>query len=208
MNFAGKCSERNPKRSKSQPATLVGPANSLSNSSKKGDRKLRSVDIFRDFNPQYRRKTEVSVNTCTKDFHSNSSTSATDLPLTGCKYVNEKTTKTTRDCEDDLTSDEELAELCCGSQLTKEVLPKKTIFIERKDIVRKENIESKTKRRKRTLDNSHDFTDENVVKRSRPRLDFEKMRLSRSETLNQNCSTKILFDEIFFKPILPTENSQ
>ena len=208
-NFAGKTSEGSPKRSKSQPSTLVGPVHSLSNASKKGDQKLRSVDIFRDLNPaQYRRKTEVSVNTCTKDFYSNSSTSAIDLPLTGCNYVNENATKTSRDCEDDFTSDEELAELCCGSQDTKDALPKKTLVIERKNIVRKENIGIKATRRKRTLDTSDEFTEENVVKRSRPRLDFEKMRLSMSETLNQNCSTEILLDEIFFKPILPTENSQ
>lgn len=205
LDYAGKARETNPKRSRSQPATLISSTKSLINSGKKGDCKHRSVDIFRDSNPEYSRKTEVLDNTYTCDIHSNNSTSAKDLPRTGST---ENPTKSSPDCDDDFTSDEELAELCSSYEDKKITAPNKMLFTGEKDSNWKEDTEQKTKRRKRTLDNSHNSTDRNLPKRPRPRLDFEKMRLSRKETLNQNCSTKILFDETFFKPILPTANCQ
>lgn len=205
LDYAGKTREGNPKRCRSQPATLLAPTNAFSYSNKRRDHKTQSLDIFRGFNSQNRTPTEVCVSTCTQDFHSGSDSAKHQLA--GCKYVNEKTSKTS-DEEDDLTSDEELAELCCVSPAKKDVLPREPRFLERKNIARKENIEEKTKTRKRTLDHSHELTNENIIKRARPRLDFEKMRLSRRKTLKKSCSTNILFDETFFKPIFTRENNQ
>ena len=206
LDFAGRARETNPKRSRSQPTALLGSTKTSINSGKKENRRVRSVDFFRASTSDYNRRTEVFDNTYPCDIQSNNSTSARNLPLAGSTYVNKKAASC--DCEDDFTSDEELAELCGAYEEKKKAPTNEKLFSVKKEKIYKEDTDEKAKTRKRTLDNSHNSTDRNATKRPRPRLDFEKMRLSRSETLKQNCSTKILFDETFFKPILPTDNFQ
>lgn len=196
LDFAGKA-PNNPKRSRSHPSALVA----------KRKEAIHSQACL----PGLKREKESEKNseeTCGSvkplaEIHSTSlHTSPGHLTLSVNKYANQANRHEESDTADFAeSSDDEISELLVNGSTTNKELPH--VLCKNKTphpVSRKTNRTTRDSGPlKRTLEGSEN-TNEN--KRRRPRLDFEKMQLSRDALIPLNGSDKSILDEVYFRPIL------
>lgn len=202
LDFAGRV-HSNPKRSRSLPSALVAKRKEtiLSNANQ-----VRLAGLKRA-------KDENSQETCGivkagVDIHSASLyTSPGHLTLSVNKYANQAHRhKETSDAVDSAEgSDDEVSGLLVNTPHKTDDLPNQVVLAEitgstHKLIRNKSRYTGASGALKRNLD-EHENTN-SVKRRRRPRLDFEKMQLSRNMTVPVSKSDPSIFDEVYFRPII------
>lgn len=197
LDFAGK-THSNPKRSRSLPTALLAKRKETEQS------QVGSVGLKRA-----KERDENSGKTCGfvkagAEVHSTSShASSGHLTLSVNKYANQanrhKESDAAADCAE--SSDDEVSGLLVNTLNTKEDLASvlAEITSSHNFIQNKSRTPNESGSLKRTLD-----TNENTIdkKRHRPRLDFEKMQLSKNAVIPIPRSDQSIFDEVYFRPII------
>lgn len=197
LDFAGRV-HSNPKRSRSLPSALVAKRKETAQSQVliPGLKRAKEND---------KNSEEIcgSVKPGAAEIHSTSlHTSPGHLTLSVNKYANQANRHKESDTADFAeSSDDEVSRLLVNAFNTNKVSP--PVLTEIKS---SQTFTPKTNRTtresgplKRTLEGSENANDK---KRRRPRLDFEKMQLSRNALVPVPRSDQSIFDEVYFRPII------
>lgn len=197
LDFAGKA-HSNPKRSRSLPSALVAKRKETAQS------QVRSVGLKRA-----KESDENSEEICEfvktgAEIHSTSShTAPGHLTLSVNKYANQANRHKESEAAADVaeSSDDEVSGLLVNTLNTSTNLPSvlTEITSSQKLIQNKSRTSNESGPLKRTLDVNEYANDK---KRRRPRLDFEKMQLSRNILVPVPRSDQSIFDEVYFRPII------
>lgn len=197
LDFAGKA-HSNPKRSRSLPSALVTKRKETAQC------QVGSVGLKRA-----KERDENSEETCGfikagAEIHSTSShTSSGHLTLSVNKYANQANRHKESDAAADLaeSSDDEVSGLLVNTLNTNTDLASvlTEITSSHKSTQNKRRTPNESAPLKRTLVANENTNDK---KRRRPRLDFEKMQLSRNAVVPIPRSEQSIFDEVYFRPII------
>lgn len=197
LDFAGKA-PNNPKRSRSHPSALVAKRKEALHSQ-------ACIPGLKKERKEWDKNSEEARGSVKPlaEIHSTSlHTSPGHLTLSVNKYANQANKHEESDTADFAeSSDDEISELLVNGSNTNKDLPH--VLCENNasySIIRKTNRRTRDSGPlKRTLEGSENADDN---KRRRPRLDFEKMQLSRDALLPLTGSDKSILDEVYFRPIL------
>lgn len=193
LDFAGKA-HSNPKRSRSLPSALV---TKRKETTQPGLKRAKGRD-------------EKSEETCelvkagAETHSSNLHTSTGHLTLSVNKYANQANRHKESDAAADLTesSDDEVSGLLVNPlNANTDLLPSVLTEItgSHKLIQNGSRTSGDSGPLKRTLEANENANDK---KRRRPRLDFEKMQLSRNAAVHVPKSDRSILDEVYFRPII------
>lgn len=200
LDFAGRV-HSNPKRSRSLPSALVTKRKEIPILSAN---QARLAELKRA-----KESDENTEDTCKAgvDIHSTSLyTSPGHLTLSVNKYANQENRhKESSGAFDSAeASDDEVSGLLINTLSNAEDLSNQVVLAEitsstptfPRDKSRKPGLSGSRKR------NLNEHENINNKKRRRPRLDFEKMQLSRNMAVSVPRSDSSIFDEVYFRPII------
>jgi len=194
LDFAGK-THSNPKRSRSLPSALVAKRKETT---QPGLKRTRERDENSEETCGF---VKAGAETHSTNFH----TSTGHLTLSVNKYANQATRHKESDTAVDLTesSDDEVSGLLVNPLTSNTDLLPPSVLTEITDshklIQNGSRTPSDSGPLKRTLEANENANDK---KRRRPRLDFEKMQLSRNAFVHVPKSDRSMLDEVYFRPIM------
>lgn len=194
LDFAGK-THSNPKRSRSLPSALVAKRKETA---QPGLKRTRERDENSEETCGF---VKAGAETHSTNFH----TSTGHLTLSVNKYANQATRHKESDTAVDLTesSDDEVTGLLVNPLSSNTDLLPPSVLTEITDshklIQNRSRTLSDSGPLKRTLEANENANDK---KRRRPRLDFEKMQLSRNAFVHVPKSDRSMLDEVYFRPIM------
>lgn len=194
LDFAGKA-HSNPKRSRSLPSALVAKRK---DTAQPGLKRARERDENTEETCGF---VKAGAETCSTNLH----TSTGHLTLSVNKYANQANRHKESDTAADLTesSDDEVSGLLVNPLRSNTDLLPPSVLTEitgsHKLIQNRSRTPSDSSPLKRTLELNENA---NNKKRRRPRLDFEKMQLSRNGFVHVPKSDRSILDEVYFKPII------